>query len=711
MARTTDGRPVGVVSTRALLSPGQTSSHQDETQWDIAASEAIKIFIKEEGWYRVRQPKLVDAGLNPGVNPKKLQLFVDGQEQAIRVVGQDDKRFDAQDFIEFYATGLDSPFTDTKAYYLLVGKSAGKRIKEFKGKGGELGSGSFPFSVTFNEKVYYLPGINNGDADNFFGPALDPEDPEFPGFIDVFFRISNLDPSPSLNATIEIALQGYTEELHRVNILLNDTEVGTVEFFGQNLGVFQIKVLHSLLKERENKIRLIPQAGKTDVSVVDYIQLTYWHSFVAEDDVLKFQAEGGRQVTIEGFTLPKIRVIDYTDPLNVCEVIGDIEPRGTGYAISFQVPDTGTRTLMAFTGNQVKRPARIVANKPSSWNQQKSGYDFVIISHKDFLKALKLLQKRRESQKLSVALLDVEDLYDEFNFGNKSPQAIKDFLVRTTTHWDKSPRFVLLVGDASFDPRNYLGEGDYDFVPTKILETFDLETASDDWFADIDDNGLPDMAVGRLPVRRFDDAAKLVTKILGYGKGPRMDHAVMVADIQPAHVEASRNVEALLPSSIVPEEIFRENFATDEATKDAIIASINGGPLLVNYIGGGSVEVWEKGILESEDTSLLTNRPRLPLFVNMTILNGFFHDLFTESLAEALLSPPSGGALAVWASSGLTEPNEQVIGMNEEFVRLLFNGEDLTIGEAAMRAKAAANDPDVRKTWILFGDPTTKLRY
>jgi hypothetical protein len=49
--------------------------------------------------------------------------------------------------------------------------------------------------------------------------------------------------------------------------------------------------------------------------------------------------------------------------------------------------------------------------------------------------------------------------------------------------------------------------------------------------------------------------------------------------------------------------------------------------------------------------------------------------------------------------------------MNKEFVRLLFNGEGLTIGEAAMRAKAAANDADVRKTWILFGDPTTKLRY
>ena len=345
---------------------------------------------------------------------------------------------------------------------------------------------------------------------------------------------------------------------------------------------------------------------------------------------------------------------------------------------------------MAFTEDKVKKPLGIVANKPSSWHQQTPGYDFVIISHKDFLKALKLLQQRRESQGLSVALVDVEDLYDEFNFGNKSPQAIRDFLVYTTTNWDKRPRFVLLVGDASFDPRNYFGVGDYDFVPTKILETFYLETASDDWFADVDDDGLPDMAVGRLPVRTPEEAAEVVTKILGYEKAFRMDHAVMVADkvgyFEFDYAEASREVEALLPSSIVVEEIFRENFDSNAEAKEALLASINEGPLLVNYIGDGSVDMWEGQILNSDDAPFLTNRSRLPLFVNMTSLNGFFHDLYVESLAEALLKPAGGGAIAVWASSGLTEPEAQVV-MNKEFVRLLFNGEGLTIGEAAGRSK------------------------
>ncbi len=49
--------------------------------------------------------------------------------------------------------------------------------------------------------------------------------------------------------------------------------------------------------------------------------------------------------------------------------------------------------------------------------------------------------------------------------------------------------------------------------------------------------------------------------------------------------------------------------------------------------------------------------------------------------------------------------------INRELFRLLFDGESLTLGEATMQAKSATSDPDVRKTWILFGDPTTRLKY
>jgi hypothetical protein len=82
---------------------------------------------------------------------------------------------------------------------------------------------------------------------------------------------------------------------------------------------------------------------------------------------------------------------------------------------------------------------------------------------------------------------------------------------------------------------------------------------------------------------------------------------------------------------------------------------------------------------------------------------------YAETLSEALLKAANGGAGAVWTSSGLTEPNGQAI-RDEELIRLLLNGEKLTLGEATARAKAAVSDEDIRRTWIPFGDPTTKLK-
>jgi hypothetical protein len=78
-------------------------------------------------------------------------------------------------------------------------------------------------------------------------------------------------------------------------------------------------------------------------------------------------------------------------------------------------------------------------------------------------------------------------------------------------------------------------------------------------------------------------------------------------------------------------------------------------------------------------------------------------------LGEALLKAQGGGAIAIWTSSGLTEPDKQAV-MNKELIRLLFNGQSLTLGDATAKAKKVVSDQDIRKTWILFGDPTTRLK-
>jgi hypothetical protein len=119
--------------------------------------------------------------------------------------------------------------------------------------------------------------------------------------------------------------------------------------------------------------------------------------------------------------------------------------------------------------------------------------------------------------------------------------------------------------------------------------------------------------------------------------------------------------------------------------------------------------VWRDDMLTTEDVPFMSNGSKVPLFVLMDCLNGFFHGLFPEeSLAEALVRAGNGGAIAVWASSGFTEPDGQAR-LNREFYRLLFDSTGKTIGEAAAAAKQSTSDQDVRRTWILFGDPATRL--
>jgi hypothetical protein len=335
----------------------------------------------------------------------------------------------------------------------------------------------------------------------------------------------------------------------------------------------------------------------------------------------------------------------------------------------------------------------------------------VILTHKSFRQAIEPLANLRRNQGLVVAVVDVEDIYDEYSYGVHTPVAIKSFLMSAGANWSRKPQFLLLVGDSSWDPRNYLNEGNNDFVPTKLIDTTFLETASDDWLADFDGLGLPNMAIGRLPARTATDIDLMVAKIMSYEQERELNAplrgAVMVAD--NGFETQSAQTGALLPPGIDVQMINRSD-GNDDLTRSQIVDALNQGPMIVNYYGHGSVQVWTgAGLLDSELATNLTNTNRLSLFVMMTCLNGYGHDVYTDSLAESTLKAPNGGAVAVWASTGFTETQSQ-FALDQEFYRQLFSNQTLRLGEAIRNAKAVTSNSDVRRTWVLFGDPAMRMR-
>ncbi len=671
----------------------------------LSGRSAVKMSVRSEGFYRVTQPELVAAGFNPNVDPKTIQLSVDGKEQPINISSRSGQ-FDSSAAIEFYGIGLDSAATADHVYWLTAGSQAGQRIPTSSSPSNLSPMGSFLYTAELKPRTIYFSALRNGEKENFFGAVL-ARDP-----VDQALTLQHVDSAATGGAMLEVALQGVTQGAHRVEVQINGARAGDVIFDGQNAGVGRLAIQQSVLKEGANTVRLIPQGGPSDISLIDYVRVTYWHSFLADNNQLRFNASGRQTVRVDGFGNAAIRVFDVTNPNAIQEVMGTIKPGKTGYSVSLIVPGTGLRTLLAMTNDVAGRVVSLAANQPSSWRQPTNAADFVIFTRRDFVSALEPLRLQRQSQGYKVVIVDIEDVFDEFSFGNKTPQAIKDFLAYAKSSWKLAPRFVLLAGDASFDAKNYLGFGDWDLVPTRLIDTQLMETASDESLADFDGDGLAEMAVGRLPVRSLKEASSIVTKIIGYDRVGRPEGALLVADENSdgSDFEASsRELGSTLPAGMKVDQINRGGDDAAEV-KSRLIAAINRGPQVINYIGHANVDTWRGGLLASEDVGSLSNGSNLSLFVMMTCLNGYFHDAQLDSLAESLLKAERGGAVAIWASSGMTSSSDQALMDLEMFKRLFDQNNSLTLGEAALKAKAATLSSDVRRTWVLLGDPTTRLK-
>lgn len=679
---------------------------QAARQIDLAGGPALKVFVAREGWYRITRGEMAAAGFDPGPDAERVELYACGNPVPIVVDAGSDGRLDPWDAIEFYGLGLDTPSTGARPYWLRSGPD-GLRMRSRAYRPGTPVGGTVPFVVEREDRLVYEPAATAAEpGSEAFYAAVVGDAP-----VTVGLRVESPEPSAAAGAFVEVVLQGGLHDAQgRVRVDLNGYPAGEASVNPRAPAqTFRIEVPGDRLLEGENTVTLTALNGPADVSLLRAVRIGYERRLRAGSGALLFTLPPNGQATVEGFPSGAIRAVDVTNPYAPVLLGVLVASEGPTFSATFSGPRGRSATVLVFSAERVLAAPEMAPNAPSTWSPSAQGLraDMVVLAHEAFRDAAERLAASREAAGIATAVVDVEDVYDEYAFGVRGPQAIRDFL-RDTARWRRAPRFVLLVGDASCDPRDYLGSGSADFVPTRLVATQRLRTASDAWLADFDDDGVEDLAIGRLPVRTAEEAATVVAKIAGRAPaGEEWASRALLASDEADGYDFPRATAELLPL-VAPALRPATTVFGGAGSRERLVAALNEGQLLFNYFGHGGVEALGGDVFTSEDAFGLTNGDRLPVAILAACYSGYFHRRTGRSLAEALLLAPEGGAVAVWAATALTLATPETA-LDRELLRLLLGESPPPLGEAMRLAKQSVTDPDVRASFVLLGDPSLRL--
>jgi len=695
--------PVAPRSVAAAVPVVKPASLNQGMQWQLAGGDAVKLVVSQAGVVRVPAESLFAAGIPVGAPAASIQLFRNGHPVPRTVLAADGATLRSGDSVEFYGYGMDTRYSGSGVYWLIAASGTGQEFAAASAAAQPAGPSTYLASVEVRERLTWFGSARNGDAEKFFGPAV------YSQARQRTLPLDGLDVAGS-GARLEVALQGLLPTTHSVALSVNGLAVGSVNFDGNAPAAASITLPPGLLIPGDNVVGLVATGGDTDLSLEQYVRLVYPRLTRRGAGALDFTLDAGTSARLDGFDPARTRVLDITDP----DAPVRVAVQDASGVAAILATGSGTRHLLAYLPEDTVAPKAITRNVTSRW-WASSGADLVVLGPSALFDAVRPLVERRRSEGLTVSLVDIEDVQDEFASGEKSIDAVQLFLSRALTGWQHPPRYLLILGAASFDPRDYLGAGG-DLVPSAAVQLSApdaLEAVSDSWFL-----GIPaarSLSVGRLPVRTVPQTQALVAKILGRREATARSPWLLVSDWHGTSdfPQMTADVQATLPDAPAT-VLVREHDPVDTAQEqlDAVLNrrlldAARSSPALVNYTGHASELFWGKDapFFTTDDVAALSGSEP-SLWMHMTCLTAFFQDPRHQSLAVATLLAPSGGAWGAWGSTGMTYPGDHSA-LDRALVKaLLIDGK--TLGEATRDALAVANDPEVQSTFVLLGDPSAR---
>ena len=669
-----------------------------EMQRWVASQPGVRIGTSKEGIYRVSREDLANAGFDVNSPPENWQLYKNGNQQSIIVGG-------SGDFIEFYGNGIDTIESAVQTYFLIKGSTPGKRMNSvFRRRvGGTVLSKSYEQTFYRAERAIYINSIRNGENNNFFNYVINTAG------ANVNFDLSGVDPDVS-QAVMTVVVQGITTTVHDVNVALNGVSLSPMSGSNHVPMVASYTIPTSILIEGTNTLRLTVPVNTSDISLLDSIRVDYSRKYVAKNDSISFYAKQNKQFDVYGFTSRQIRVFDTTNQ-DEPSIIDGLSRSDDSNGIKVTIPANRSKKMFAVADSAVRSVDSIETNTPSDLSSNAHNAELVIIAHKNWLSESEAWADYRRLDGYSAEVVRVDDIFDEFNFGITSANSVRAFLEHAKNNWQTPPNYVLILGDASYDPRNYGQVANSNFVPTKLFDTAYEETGSDEALADFDNDGLSELAVGRIPAKSAADVTQMFNRVSifestaadGFSRG-----TLFASDLPNGYDFAgmSQRLANELPPGTTSVMVNRG----DVNARATLLNQLNTGKYLVNYSGHGAPSLWAAtSFYSSSDVPTMANGTNYTLFTMLTCLNGYFLSPNYDSLAELTLKSPNGGGAAVWASSGKTTPDVQEI-LARRFFQKISLGSISRMGDLVKDAKQnVIGGRDVRLSWTLLGDPTMKV--
>ncbi len=669
-------------------------------QW-VANQPGVKIGVRQKGLYRVTKTELANAGFNVNSDPNFWQLYLNGDEQAMNVAPNGD-------YVEFYGRTVETLLTNTNIYFLINGSQNGKRIenKVIRPIGGNVVATSYNNIFKKKERFNYLLNQLNGEEENFYGTVVNVTST----FIN--FNLSNFESNQGFT-NINVSFAGQTAVPHSIKLELNGNFIGQMNWNGKVTLGQNFSIPYQFLRDGTNSLNVIPLNDASDVMLFESLSVDYPHKYVAEQNKLSFYTNNLKVSNLSGFTSPNVRLFDVTFPDNPVLVtnVPAVSNGNGGY--NLRIPANRAYIMYAVEDSAILTADTLVQNFPSTLSTPANNADFIIISHRDMLTQANSWAAYRASRGMNVKVVDIEDIYDEFSFGLMSSNAIRDFLLYAKTNWQTQPNYVMLIGDSTYDPKNYLGFGYLNQVPTQIIDTVYTETGSDESLADFNNDGLAELSIGRISTRTpqetnvvFDKTVNFETNLsTAYDRG-----FMFVSDLPIGYdfVGVSNRLRAELPAGTNSTMVNR----VDTDSRSQVLNGWNTGKYLVNWTGHGAAGLWATSggtFFSNNDFAGMTNTD-YSILTALTCLNGYFIAPVFPSLAEVAIKTPNKGSVAAWASTGSTTPDIQEI-MGRRFFKKLGEGSIPRLGDLIRDAKTQIpGGRDVRLSWALFGDPTLVVR-